>query len=87
MRRASRTDSNHTQITAAARKLGFQVVDLSKVGSGCPDLLLYRPQTRSFTLVEVKVAKGRINALQADFAARWPVKVVRSVDDLLSLLK
>lgn len=85
MRRAARVDANHSQIVKAARKLGFRVLDLSGQGRGCPDLLLYSPRTRRLHLVEVKVAKGKVNALQAAFHAEWPVSVVRSVEDLLLL--
>ena len=78
-------DGNHAAIVAAARQMGFEVIDLSGVGRGCPDLLLYSHRTRRFTLVEVKTPSGKVNVLQADFASRVPVSVVRTVDDLLAL--
>ena len=86
MRRFGKVDRNHTEIVKAARKLGCQVLSLAPLGRGCPDLLLYAPRTRRLLLVEVKVPKGKVNALQADFAALWPVSVVRTVDDLMLLL-
>ena len=86
-RYAARVDANHSQLVAAARKLGFRVLDLSRVGQGCPDLLLQHPRTHQLLLAEVKVPTGKINALQAAFGTEWPVHIVRTVDDLLKLLK
>ena len=86
-RRAARVDANQASIVAAARKLGFLVLDLSGVGRGCPDLLLGCPRTRRLVLVEVKTPTGKLRPLQAEFAALWPVTVVREVSDLLPLLK
>jgi Holliday junction resolvase len=40
MRRAARTDSNHAEIVKAFRALGCTVLDLSQLGSGCPDILV-----------------------------------------------
>ena len=40
MRRAARTDRNHTQIMNTFRQCGCSVLDLSAVGKGCPDLLV-----------------------------------------------
>lgn len=85
MRRAARVDGNQAAIIAAARQLGFRVLDLSKVGNGCPDLLLYSPRTRRLALVEVKMPKGRLRALQERFMQEWPVAVVRTLDDLMKL--
>jgi len=86
MRRFGKVDNNHAEIVKAARKLGFQVLSLAPLGQGCPDLLLYHARTRRLLLVEVKTPSGKVNALQADFAARWPVSVVRGAEDLLTLL-
>ena len=85
-RRASRVDANHSQIASAAMKVGCQVLSLAPLGNGAPDLLLYQPRTRRLLLVEVKVPTGKVNALQAEFARKWPVTIIRSVDDLLKLL-
>jgi hypothetical protein len=38
--RAARTDSNHTEIIDALRKVGATVQSLAMVGRGCPDLLV-----------------------------------------------
>ena len=38
MRRAARVDSNHMTIIKGLRNVGCSVVDLSRVGQGCPDI-------------------------------------------------
>lgn len=40
MRRAARTDSNHSDIVAALRAIGATVQSLATIGQGCPDLLV-----------------------------------------------
>ena len=40
MRRAARTDANQSAIINALRGVGASVQDLSRVGQGCPDLLV-----------------------------------------------
>lgn len=83
MRRAARVDANHAEIVSALRKCGFQVLDLSRVGGGCPDLLVCR--AGKIRLVEVKAPKGRMTPEQLAFVALWPVCVVRSVSDVVIL--
>ena len=62
MKYKARTDANHTAITKALRKIGAKVTDLSRVGGGVPDLLVfYRGRT---TLLEVKTPTGSLNKLQ-----------------------
>ena len=52
MRRAARTDGNHAEVMAAFRALGCSVLDLSRLGGGCPDLAIgVRGRT---VLIEVK---------------------------------
>ena len=41
MRRAARTDDNHSEIMAALRATGAYVVDCSRVGDGFPDALVF----------------------------------------------
>lgn len=70
----------------ALRAIGCTVVSLSRVGDGCPDLLVgFRGKT---TLIEVKNPYGRdeVNELQRDWHGRWrgaPVAVVRSPDEAI----
>jgi hypothetical protein len=50
--RARRTDSNHSEIVQTFRELGCSVLDLSRVGCGCPDILVAR--NGKMLLVEIK---------------------------------
>lgn len=90
MRRAARVDGNHKSIVEALRRVGCRVLDLSRVGDGCPDLLVSLPQrgrVPELMLMEVKTSRGKMNAAQRIFEADgWPVFVVRSVDDALRLV-
>ena len=40
MRKAARTDANHSAIVQALRDAGCTVQSLAAIGSGCPDILL-----------------------------------------------
>lgn len=93
-RRAARVDANHASIVAAARQMGCKVLDLSKVGRGCPDLLLQAPPRLRNRLYLVEVKDGAKSASrrvltpqQVEFHKDWPVHVVTSLDDLLALLR
>ena len=86
MRRAARLDANHIEIKRAFERMGCDVIDLSKVGGSVPDLLVRVRSIDRWILVEVKTAKGRIKPGQAAFAERWPVTVVRTVEDAIGAL-
>jgi hypothetical protein len=93
-RYARRTDKPHSAIVQALRRLGCSVVDLSRVGGGCPDLLVYRcdPTPGRFYvgaawLVEVKDGKdGRVTAGQSKFLDDWPgpSTIIWSLDDAIA---
>lgn len=93
MRRAAKVDANQGPIVQAALSLGCSVQHLSKVGNGCPDLLIGQAHKggRRNLLVEVKNADGRdtMEPAQIRFHREWrgQVAVVRTVQDLLDLLK
>ena len=40
MRLRAKTDANHAQIVKDLRAMGYSVLDLSRLGRGCPDLLV-----------------------------------------------
>ena len=84
MRRAARVDANHAEIVAALRDRGCLVQSLAALGHGVPDLLVgYRGK---LYLIEVKTPRGKPTADQVRWQAQgWPVTVVRSVDEALSL--
>lgn len=92
MRRRAKVDGNHAEIVAAFRKAGWKVLSLAELGNGVPDLLVMRweehngnPFMTRWFLVEVKQPKGKLTKDQERFRAEWPVQVVRTVDDALSL--
>ena len=86
-----RSDDNQQTIIDAAEQAFCSVLKLSQVGGGCPDLLLGRkwkhgPQN---ILVEVKAEDGELTPDQVRFHREWRGQkaIIRSVDDLLALLK
>jgi hypothetical protein len=93
--RARRTDANHQEIAEAARTLGCTVLDLSRVGGGCPDLLIGVYMGRKLNLlVEVKdgsksPSARKLTPDQERFHGDWrgQVAVVSTVSELLALLK
>lgn len=85
MRLRARTDAGHKAIVQALRKVGCGVLDLSRAGHGCPDLLVktHIPMTR-LILMEVKEPNGKLTPDQKNFIDEWPeVVVVRSVTEAL----
>lgn len=89
MRRAARVDVNQADIVDALRAIGCSVLDLSRLGNGTPDVLVYVPKLCAYTLVEIKAPGKRDNLTpkQKDFHATWrgPVIVVESVAEALKL--
>ncbi len=81
-----RIDGNHREIVDALRQAGCPVLDLSAVGGGVPDLVVLR-RDKTITLFEIKMPRGKLNALQASWHARWAghVHVVRTVEEALKL--
>ena len=88
MRRAAKVDSNHAAIKAAFLKLGCWTLDLSRVGAGCPDLLVMSQATKRMILVEVKDGE-KVQSAQAltpdqvRFHREWSgaVRIVTCLDD------
>ena len=76
---AKRTDKNHVEISAAFRKMGAMVLNLSRQGEGVPDLLVgFRGHT---ILVEVKSTKrATYTEAQKKFIAEWTGGMVVRVD-------
>jgi hypothetical protein len=96
MRRAAKVDGNHGELTALARKLGCSVLDLSRVGAGCPDLLIgiATPEGRKNLLVEIKDGSKRpserkLTPDQVKFHGAWkgPVAVVENAEELIALIR
>lgn len=78
---SSRSDGNQAEIVRALRKLGYRVRSLQHVGGGMPDLLVCR--RGQLELIEVKAGNGKLRQSQLAFQAEgWPVRVVRTVEEL-----
>lgn len=87
MRLAHKIDTTQTEIIAAAEGIGCDVVNLSAIGKGVPDLALF--WRGKGWLVEVKGPRGKLTPAEEAYAvrSRTPVHIVRSVDELLKLLE
>jgi hypothetical protein len=87
VRRAARRDTNHAQIARALEDLGYSVLDLSRVGEGCPDILVggidRATGQRTAWLMEIKTERGKLRPGQEAFRAAWrgPIATVRTVDE------
>ena len=85
---AKRTDANHSLIVQAIRGMGATVLDLSRQGQGCPDLLI--SYQGSMALVEIKAdAKKKYTPQQNLFMTCWqaPVHRVETIEQAESLVK
>lgn len=85
--RAKRVDGNHKELVAAFRQLGATVTDLSRVGGGCPDILV---GVYGLTIpVEIKTRTGRLNELQQQWRANWQgsYAIVRDHEGVIRLLE
>lgn len=87
MRRAANVDKNQPEIVAVFRAMGCSVQHLHAVGAGCPDLLIGLNGTN--ILVEVKTAKGKLEATQEVWHRDWrgQVCVVRTVAEAQALVE
>jgi Holliday junction resolvase len=76
---AKRVDKNQSEIVKAFKALGCSVVDLSRVGRGCPDLAV---GIKGITvLVEIKRdAKAKYTEHQVEWMAAWRGGTVARVD-------
>lgn len=90
---ACRVDANHAEISRALKDAGASVLDCSKVGQGCPDLIVGK--NGKTALMEIKNPKtqyGRagLSKLQAEWHAEWrggTLAVVCDVESALRVLK
>lgn len=90
MRRAAKVDSNHAEIVAALRAHGCKVADLSGVGKGLPDILVWIPAWNRWVLVEIKSPGGKLNDRQRKWHEEYKgcmVFVVTSADEAIAAVK
>jgi hypothetical protein len=88
----AKKDANHAELVGALRKLGASVLDLSGLGSGIPDLVVWCAER--YVLVDIKnrgTAYGRrgLNKNQKEWADGWstPVFLVYDTADVEALVK
>ena len=81
-----KVDSNQAQIIADLKKIGVSVLNLSRVGGGCPDILVGW-QGKNI-LIEIKTAKGDLNDLQIEFFKEWkgPKFVCKSINEIIEII-
>lgn len=86
MRKRGRTDNNQAEIVAALRQCGAQVLNLSSVGQGCPDVLVGRAGRNM--LLEIKSRGGTLTPDEQEFFASWlgEVHIVYSAEDALKAI-
>lgn len=83
--RRKRRDTNHAEVIAAFKALGWVVIDMSQLGGSVCDLMVARGGRT--VAVEVKTAKGKVKPGQTAWLASWPSEtaIVRSLRDVALL--
>lgn len=83
-----RIDGNQPEIVQALRRIGCHVLELSFVGGGVPDLVVWKRDGLTARLVEIKnpASKGKLNELQERWHRDWtgakPL-IIESVDQAM----
>lgn len=73
-----RRDANHGELTEIFESLGCTVLDLSMVGSDCPDVLIGLCGVN--VLVEIKSKGGKLEPGQERFRRDWRGKTTAAWD-------
>lgn len=91
MRVRARKDANHAEIVKVIRDMGAQVIDMSNLGGGIPDLLV--AWKKKYCLVEIKdgakpPSKQALTEDEKIFHEKWggELKIVNSVDSAIKLV-
>lgn len=85
MRRAAKKDRNHNAICDHLTALGYRCLDLSRVGDGCPDVLVIGVERRSGLrrawLIEIKMPGEALTPAEQSFHGLWgdDVSIVDSI--------
>ena len=94
--RHAKVDTVHAALIHVARKMGWSAASTAAVGNGYPDASLATRDVcpycgrSALLLVEFKTGKSAaLTPAQKRFHASWrgPIAIVRTVDDLIALLK
>jgi Holliday junction resolvase len=83
---AKRVDSNQKDIVQAFKELGCSVLDLSRVGQGCPDLLIgYKNKC---AMVEIKSSnKAHFTEPQLKFIKNWKGSSITRIDSVEGVIR
>ena len=92
MRYGAKVDVMHGPIREGLRKAGVFVLDLSKAGKGCPDLLCHTRHT-GWVPLEVKTRRqdckrtkaGPLTPAQVALHEQAPIAVVEAIDQALQI--
>lgn len=91
MRRKAKNDANQAQVVEGLRKLGYSVLILSRVGEGCPDLLVGN-MGRNW-LIELKdgskyPSERKLTPDQETFFSSWrgQVNKAESLEEILDII-
>lgn len=87
MKYGAKKDANHHEIVDALKKAGISVIDVSTMGGGFPDLIVYcRGKTMLAEIKNPKTGYGKrgANKLQVVWAENWPAPVylITSLEDV-----
>ncbi|MDR5728308.1 MAG: hypothetical protein RB191_12845 [Terriglobia bacterium] len=96
MRYNLKKDKTHRGIARELTAHGFSVLDLSRVGEGCPDMLISKynvaalleaktPELSKRTGTPLQAAVGKLEQSQKDFASLWkgPIIVAYSASEAI----
>lgn len=94
MRLKAKVDANHGEIVRAFRAAGFRVLDLSRVGKGCPDLLISHAKVPNYNgLIEIKdgsksASQRQLTEAQKEFHHTWhgPIHIIETIGEVAELL-
>lgn len=91
MRRAAKVDTNQKQIVKDLRKVGYSVLVLSRVGDGCPDIMVGTKNINYlFEIKDGKKSKSRkkLTNDQVDFFESWKGQVhkVESTEEIIKII-
>jgi len=87
MRLIARTDANQASIVKALRDMGANVMIMSQLGGGIPDLLCGFLGTTF--LLECKVKGGKLTDAEAEFFASWRgghAHVIHSAEEAVDIM-
>jgi hypothetical protein len=89
----AKKDANHSEVVKALESFGASVLDLSSMGCGVPDIIVWcRGRWNLCDIKNKKTAYGRrgLNKRQTEWAENWrggPVYLLYNVDDAKAMVE